>query len=363
MPMKLLVAIVATLAFAPAAAAAPHSFYGVNWDREIARGGPMNVEPQFARMGSAGVGTVRTVFRWAEMQPNAGGDPLYGESDPMVEHAARNGLSLLPIVLTTPDWARKYPGRGGSPPRDRGEFTSFLRQLVDRYGSSGTFWAEHPELPRRPVTHWQIWNEPELIEYWNERRPWIGYAKLVRASYRSLREADPRARVVLAGSVGVSWESLDRLYRQGVKGHFDVAAIHPYTGSVDEVAEIVRRNRRVMRRHGEPRKPLWITELSWPASGGRMRPPEGLRRVVTRDREMAKRLTSAYRYFDRPKDRRHRVGRVYWYTWASGYRGRDDVFDYAGLLRYRNGEVEEMPAFAAFRRVARDVSAASARAS
>jgi hypothetical protein len=313
----------------------------------------MNVAPQFAGMGRVGVETVRTVFRWAEMQPDDDGVVHFNETDPMVAAALRNGLGVLPVVMTTPGWAQKYPGREGSPPARRDDFTSFLAQLVARYGDQGSFWLEHPELPKRPLRYWQIWNEPEIRAYWNEPKFWIGYTKLVRASHRALRRADPRARLVLAGSVGFSWESLDRLYRQGIKGNFDVAAIHPYTGSPDEVAEIVRRNRRVLRRRGEPRKPLWITELSWPASKGRMKPPSGLRRVVTDDRGMAKRLTRAFRYFAKPKDRRHRVGRVYWYTWASRYRGRDDVFDYAGLLRFRDGEVKRMRAWYAFRRVAR----------
>ena len=339
-------------AVAPPAAGAA-GFHGVNWDRQITRGGTSHVAPHFRQMAGIGAGTVRTVFRWSEMQATENG-PLYlAETDVMVEAAVRNGMDLLPIVLTTPGWAQKYPGRPGSPPDDPEQAARFIERLVARYGSQGSFWMEHPELEKRPLRYWQIWNEPELQAYWNEPRPMVGYAKLVRAADAALERADPAARLVLAGSVGFSWESLDRLYGEGIEGHFDVAAIHPYTGSPAEVAEIVRRNRRVLRRHGEPRKPVWITELSWPASKGRMKPPSGLRRVVTDDRGMAERLTTAYRYLARPKDRRHRVGRVYWYTWASRYRGRGDVFDYAGLLRFRDGKADRKPAWYAFRRVAR----------
>ena len=336
------------------AEAAPAAFHGVNWDREATRGGVSQVPGQFAAMAGVGVDTVRTVFRWSEMQSSENGPIYFAETDVMVAEAVRNRMSVLPVVLSTPGWAQKYPGRPGSPPADPQQVARFLSQLVARYGHAGSFWLAHPELEKRPLRHWQIWNEPEIDAYWNEPKPWIGYAKLVRASHRALRRADPQARLVLAGSVGFSWESLDRLYREGIKGHFDVAAIHPYTGSVAEVAEIVRRNRRVLRRHGDATKALWITELSWPASQGRMKPPSGLRRVVTDDRGMARRLTRAYRYFERPEDRRHRVGRLYWYTWASRYRGRVDVFDYAGLLRFRDGEYRRMPAWYAFRRAARD---------
>lgn len=350
-PILAFAAVASLLACAPSALAAPVP--GVNWDREIARGGPTNVAPQFAEMGRARVGSVRTVFRWAEMQPDRGGTIFFTETDPIVAESVRNGFGTLPIVMTTPSWAQKYPGRFGSPPADARDYAQFLRRLVERYGPRGSFWLERPELPRRPLRHWQIWNEPEIRAYWNEPKFWRGYAKLVRAADRALAAVDPGARLVLAGSVGFSWESLDRLYRQGIKGHFDVAAIHPYTGSVEDVAEIVRRNRRVLARYGEPRKPVWITELSWPASKSRMKPPSGLRRVVTGDRGMADRLSRAFRYFEKPRNRRHRIGRLYWYTWASDYRGRSDVFDYAGLLRFRDGALRRMPAFHAFRRAAR----------
>jgi hypothetical protein len=67
---------------------------------------------------------------------------------------------------------------------------------------------------------------------------------------------------------------------------------------------------------------------------------------------MARRLGRAYRRLARPRDRRESVGRVYWYTWASRYAGRDDVFDYAGLLRFRHGRLVRKPAWDAFKRAA-----------
>ena len=44
--------------------------------------------------------------------------------------------------------------------------------------------------------------------------------------------------------------------------------------------------------------------------------------------------------------------RVYWYTWSSGYES-GDLFDYTGLIRYRGGTYESMPALRAYARSAR----------
>src|SRR5689334_3879775 len=100
---------VLTLAFLapPAALAAPAGFYGVNWDREIARGSSERVAPQYAAMGKAGVESVRTPFFWAEMQADENAPIYFAEADDAVAAAARNGMSLLPTVVGAPTWARQ----------------------------------------------------------------------------------------------------------------------------------------------------------------------------------------------------------------------------------------------------------------
>ena len=83
----------------------------------------------------------------------------------------------------------------------------------------------------------------------------------------------------------------------------------------------------VMRRYGDRRKPLWATEVGCPAArgrrGGRGNP------LATTDRGMARCLSGIYRGLAR-KRRRLRLGRVYWYTWGTNYRG-PSLFDYSGL--------------------------------
>jgi hypothetical protein len=48
------------------------------------------------------------------------------------------------------------------------------------------------------------------------------------------------------------------------------------------------------------------------------------------------------------------VRRVYWYTWASSYRGQSEIFNWAGLLRYdkRDGSVTPKPAYDTYRDMA-----------
>ena len=289
-------AVLLALAF-PAAAAArdvPQGFYGVVYDGAATQASPAVQDAQFAQMARAGVESVRAVFSWAAAQPAQGGPFDFTASDELVALAARHGMSLLPIVIYTPQWARVYPGRAASPPADPSAYAQYLAALAARYGSAGTFWADHPELPRRPLLYWQIWNEPHLTLYWDAPDWQNGYGALLRAAHAALRQADPRSRVVLAGLTGTSWDALESLYeRGGVRGQFDVAALQTYTGTAAHLLLAVQLIRGVLARHGAARMPLWLTEMGWPAAKGRVPVPSYQRTIATSDAGMAVRLKQA----------------------------------------------------------------------
>ena len=341
------------LTAAPAGAQAASSrFHGVVFDREVAAAAPAVQDGQFALMRRTGVRTVRRVFQWSAAQPTAGQPPSFAETDAFVARAARNDIDVLPIVMYAPTWARKDQSNFASPPADAQDYVGYVQQLIGRYGPSGTFWSENPTVPKRPLRTWQIWNEPQLRYQWAASDWEAGYGQLLRATYPAVKRADPGAKVVLAAATNFAWDALEALYdKGGVKGHFDIAALHPYTGSASRVVTAARLFRDVLRKHGDRRKPVWITELAWPASKGKVRPPKGLRSLPTTPSGMATRLTRAFRLLRRSRT----VQRAYWYTWASGYRRSEGIFDYTGLQRYdpKSGRFTATPALRAFRAAAR----------
>ena len=328
----------------------PYGFYGMVYDRDVAEAAPAVQDKQWDAMAVAGVESARTVFSWARAQPEAGQPPSFAHTDAIVARAAARRIAPLPVVMYAPAWARTDMEVDASPPREAGDYVGYLRALIGRYGPAGSFWAEHPELPRRPVRAWQVWNEPQLRFQWSERDWERGYGALLRAAHAGVKQADPGAKVVLAAMTNTAWDALESLYAKGdVRGRFDVATVHPYTGSAGRVLEVVRRFRAVLARRGERAKPVWITELAWPASRGRATPPDGLRSIVTNERGMAERLTRAYRLLAA----RRAVGRVYWYTWASGYRRSTGIFDFTGLQRFDGTRFSPLTALGAYRASAR----------
>jgi Beta-galactosidase len=354
-PVLILIALVVALiaALVPAANAAPrkvpHGFHGVMWDRAATRAPAADLEQQWTLMAQSGVESARTVFSWAQAQPNEGVAPDLTATDQVVSLAARHGIKLLPIVIDTPGWAAKRPVHG-APPAHIGAYTAFLRTLVLRYGPGGSFWAENPDIPRRPLREWQIWNEPHLDFYWNSKgNSWArGYAPLLRASNRAIKGVDRGATIVLAAMADFAWRHLDRLNRHRIRRHFDVAALNFFTSRPKNVMKGVRYFRRALARGREKSKPIWITETTWPAAQDRVPPPSvpWQRSWYTTDEGMAANLTELYNRAARNR-RKFGLGRVYWYTWASAY-ADGDLFDYAGLNRYSGGVFEPRPSLQAF---------------
>jgi hypothetical protein len=330
----------------------PRNFVGVVWDGPI-RAAPEDLQAaQFPRMAAAGVETVRIAFHWAEAQPQENGPIDLSETDRLVGLAAARRIHVQPHVILAPVWARAEP-YALAPPLEPEMFRQYVLALVARYGSAGTFWTEHPELPRLPIRDWQFWNEPHMWSMWSipEWAEWsTSYLDHLKVFHATVKAADPRAKVVLAGLSNASWKYLRKLYKAGAKRYFDIATVHPYTRHARGVPEIVRRFRAVMRKNGDGRLPLWVTELGLPASEGRIKSKSALQ---TTDRGMAGFLRQSYLKLAR-KLRRPAFGatRVYWYTWASEYEG--SVFRYAGLFRYRgSGAPRKRPAFRALVKTAR----------
>ena len=341
---------------APAAAAAerrvPFGFYGAMWDGPV-EGLPFDQqEAHWDRMAESGVESVRTVFSWERAQPQPGGAFGFAYTDLLVEWAAERQMELLPVLDSIPSWARIVPSASPGTPRRVKDFGAFARALVERYGPDGYFWAERPELPRRPLRAWQVLNEPHFRGWrpgasgstsnWPSR-----YVRALRAVHRAIESADPGAKVVLAGLSNDSWNHLTRLYRAGARPYFDIVTQHPYVTNARRVIRALRNIRRVMRKHGDKRRRVWITELGWTATRGIL--PNTLGGIETTDEGMASRLRKSYRVLAKIQRRRPRLkGRVHFYTWASSYTGGAH-FNYSGLLRLRPGEEPTpMPALAAY---------------
>ena len=327
----LLLCLTASLVLAGTArAATPSSFFGVMADGPLL-GPSANLDQEARMMRSAGAGTVRVAFYWREMQPQAGQPIDWTASDRRMNAFTKAKLDVLPILVRAPAWAANGDTREGAIP-DPAAYGTFVGEFVKRYG--------------RRLRHYQVWNEPDINRYFAADSAWPQrYVPILRAARDAIKAGDPSARVVAAGLTNKSWEDLDKLYAAGARGLFDVAAIHPFSKRVSNVVKIVRLSRNVMRKRGDARVPLTLTEVSWSSGKGESTFNYGWE---TTESGQASKVREALTALARER-KRLRIRSVYWYTWLSPATGDDESFSYSGLRKLRGGKPVNKPAYGAFK--------------
>jgi hypothetical protein len=332
----------------PAAAtgALPAGFFGV-----VPLDKPTAADIQLMR--SSGVETTRLPIRWGFIEPQPGVRD-WTEPDTLIGDMARAGIRTLPVLFGVPGWISPHPAR---PPiytaAQRAAWSRFLTDAATRYGSGGTFWQQHPELPPIPVKEWEVWNEANLRGFWDGKPDPRRYLGLLELSGQALRLGDPAAEIVLGGlfphprrRYGVSQTKfLNRLYRvRGARAAFDAVGIHPFATRPKGVLEACLELRRLMAQNRDRRTPIWITELGWTTGGvGFARSPYRTSEVT-----QARRLSQSFRLLIKAR-RRLRLERTFWHSWRD-LAGANQLWTVEmGLLR---SDGTGKPSLAAFSRIA-----------
>jgi polysaccharide biosynthesis protein PslG len=210
-----------------------------------------------AAQHDAGVQLIRQPFGWADWAR----EPQ--RFDDFVGAAASAGIRVLP-VLVGPDPGAGADG-GMKPPAQPARFAGWAALLVQRYGPDGSFWKDHPDTRKLPITSWQVWNEPNITAWWAPKPDPAAYADLLRQTARAIHKVDPKAEIVAAGlptsHLGTpAPQFLSAVVKAGAP--FDTAAVHPYAATPDAVAKRVQEIQRVA-----AGKKVWVTEVGWGTGG------------------------------------------------------------------------------------------------
>jgi hypothetical protein len=281
---RALLAILAT-AVAVASMAAPARAAEVGTVPDLTWGIPRaDVDRTVAAMRAAGIRWVRLNASWAAVEPNrkrALDANALADLDYAVHAASGAGMRvLMPIADGVPYWASADPRKsdaGGRRswnrywrPTSFADYGDVVRAILRRYSAQG-------------VHDFEIWNEPNHPRFWPSGPDPAEYVELLRAGSQAVRAEDPQARVVLGGLAGNDYAWLERLYAAGARGLFDVAAVHPYTGSVDptwcwdqagttrlakDAFCAIEEVHRTMAAAGDAAVPIWLTEFGWSTNQG-----------------------------------------------------------------------------------------------
>jgi hypothetical protein len=196
---------------------------------------------------------LRCAFTWNAIEKQRG---TYDWAfwDMLLDEADRAHIQLIPYVAYTPEWAAGTSDQFWKrPPTDAQLYADFMYQIARRY--------------RGRIHSWEIWNEPDITEYWMGSPD--QFAELVKQAAAAIRRADPDATVVLAGMSRGPSPFFQRLIEQHhIDRLVDVVAMHGYPESwLEERAETVDQgwitdmNRLVV--HDGVRRDFWLNEIGY----------------------------------------------------------------------------------------------------
>jgi hypothetical protein len=279
---------------------------------------------------SLGIGLIRQTFDWSTIE-RAPGQYDFSYHDEFVAAAAAHGITILPILFRAPDFhLGKRNGNDACAPKSNATMAAFAQALVARYGPNGSLWAERPGIRKLPIRSWQIWNEPNLSQYWCGRPNAKQYVGMLRTVGKAIKRADRRAQVVTAGippsllsnAVRIH-KYLEQMYRAGAAKYFDSLAINSYAKDHKELGRLLGSVRKLMNKRGDRRGSIWITELGWGDKGYK-------HRFVVGEKGQATRISKSLALI-RKMRRKLRLRGVVYFSWRDAPPYPPDYDDQWGL--------------------------------
>ncbi|HEY1522613.1 MAG TPA: hypothetical protein VGF70_06335 [Solirubrobacteraceae bacterium] len=230
--------------------------------------------PQLAAIQGHGVTTVRGDAPWGQIEPAPPG-PLghvwqWATTDARVAALAAHHLTWQPVLDYSVWWAKTCPGFCA--PSSNSTYAAFAQAVAARYGAGGSFWAQNPQLPYRPVQIFEIWNEENVSTY---SIPATQYGPLYSAARTAIHAVDPQADVIIGGLAddGQAFNAsqdypkwfINQLFTAdpSLVGQVDGFGLHPYGANASAVEQWVVDFRNALTSWNEGSAPIYITEIGW----------------------------------------------------------------------------------------------------
>ena len=213
----------------------------------------------------AGMRYVRVDVDWSQIEPRRG-TRSWTTADRVINAIVAAGMTPLGLVTYAPPWAATSTALH-APPADPATFAAFAKDAATRY--------------RDRVRAWEVWNEPNISQFWAPQPNSTKYAALLAATYPAIKAVDPTLFVLSAGLSPATDSGgniapvtfVRNLYSTGANRYLDAVGMHPYTfpalpddpaaanwSSFQQLSPI----HDVMVAGGDTAKTIWLTEFGAP---------------------------------------------------------------------------------------------------
>jgi polysaccharide biosynthesis protein PslG len=258
---------------------------------------------EMTRFAEAGYRMVRMDFAWGGVEREPGRYD-FSAYERLMSHLKQVGARPIFIL----DYGNRLYDQGESPHTDaaRAAFARYAAAAARHFKGQGVIW--------------EIWNEPNISQFWKPEPDASAYARLAVETARAVRVADPGAVIVAPGSSTFPWPFLETVFAAGLLEQIDAVSVHPYRESAPETAGAdYGRLRALIARHASPARlslPIISSEWGYSTAAGAVsesRQAQYLARQWLANLAAGVNLSIFYDWRDdgdNPRDREHRFGTV-----------------------------------------------------
>jgi hypothetical protein len=175
--------------------------------------------------------------------------------DLVVQEAETDNINLLALLVYEIPWSS-----GGESPHTDQQITDYVKvvkKIVGRY--------------KDKIKYWEIWNEPDLPEYWKPEPNAEDYAIFIKKVFNAIKEVDSGAKVIGLGGIDPGkTDFIEQIFSYDSLDYMDSISIHPYSHRIpfekSSQYQSIPVLKELMKEYGKE-KPLWVTEIGYTTAG------------------------------------------------------------------------------------------------
>lgn len=231
------------------------SIVGINADIVYAQD-VRQMDSRAALAEAAHVRYDREELAWNDVESRQGYF-TWSKTDSIVHSAIARNLEVVGKLGYSSQWASSAPAgtpesqKAVYPPRDLGEFVTYVEAVVERYHDK--------------VHIWEVWNEPDGPAFWMPKEDPVAYAAMLKATYTAIKAIDPDAVVVSGGLAGFDVPFMEVLRTEGALQYMDGFGLHTFVDAAPEKSQAItwlEQAESYLQRYA-PGVEIWLTELAW----------------------------------------------------------------------------------------------------
>jgi hypothetical protein len=211
----------------------------------------------------SGANVVRTGLNWLTIEPTKG-TFHWGATDALYSAMIAKGIRPIWILQNAPSWTWSSilncltlvcPGMAPATAHV-GDGAALAAMAAQRYPQSAGI---------------EVWNEPNITEFWKPTPDPGVYTNLLKAVYAAVKKVDPTMPVVLGGLAGSmqtngNWSQtnfLSKVFAYGGGTSMNAVSLHYYLelNQPGGFAPYVQQLRDIRNQYGFGSLPIWITEV------------------------------------------------------------------------------------------------------